>query len=43
VVSTPGGRIIEVKSDNKMLAANAGFISKFKPGDIFGSDMKLIE
>jgi hypothetical protein len=43
VVSTPGGRIIEVKSDNKMLAANAGFISKFKPGDIFGPDMKPIE
>ena len=41
--SSTGGQIIEVESDQKIIEANAGFISKFKAGDLFGSDMKLIE
>jgi hypothetical protein len=43
IASTTDGRIIQVESDNKELKANAGFISKFKAGDLFGSDMKLID
>ncbi|MCF7817011.1 MAG: hypothetical protein K9M54_03925 [Kiritimatiellales bacterium] len=42
-VSTPGGQIIEVKSDHELLEANAGFISKFNAGDLFGPDMMLIK
>jgi hypothetical protein len=43
IASTSDGRIIKVESDNKTLEVNAGFISTFTPGDLFGSDMKLIE
>jgi hypothetical protein len=43
IASSAGGQIIEVQSDKKIIEANAGFISKFKAGDLFGSDMKPIE
>jgi hypothetical protein len=37
------GRIISIESDHDMLETNAGFIGKFKAGDLFGADMKLLE
>jgi hypothetical protein len=43
IASTTSGRIIDVESDNIILKANAGFISKFKAGDLFGSDMKRLD
>ena len=43
VASTSRGQIIKVQSDNKILEANAGFISKFKAGDLFGDDMTRVE
>ena len=43
IVSVPGGQIIAVESDAVMLKTNAGFISKFKAGDLFGSDMKPLD
>ena len=43
IASIQNGQIIQVESDDKVLQANAGFISKFKAGDLFGADMKLLE
>jgi hypothetical protein len=43
IASSSRGRIITVKSDQKILETHAGFISKFEAGDLFGSDMKPIQ
>jgi hypothetical protein len=43
LATAPDGRIITIESDNKILEANAGFIARFQPGDLFGKDMQLLE